>query len=293
MSADTSWSPRENHWMLAVLLSAAAVVLWTTGAAEFKESPVLREAMFAIAGGLFAVATVEIVHVWFVARKVQQEFALLRDLVENGIQRVCTRTEATELGAAELARSRSLKVVGVSLGWLDDPAVSSRLEALLIERCRIDILLPDPLAPAILERYNRDEPPEWTRGPASIAELLIRLGNKRARHSSLGVFIYDRYPVATVTVYDNLVFVSPVLFRRRGVDAPTAIYRRRSLGGEIFEKHFDALKSESKEATSDYLNHLRSQLPNLLSKFPGELIPNVEKSEEHGEIGEVKISSIS
>lgn len=233
-------SPKENYLTLALLLTLAGVSLFLIGW-RFAHDSVWRAVLHLLAGGLLTLGWIEVVHEWFIAKKVRQEFRILADFAAKGIERVCGASEIGTVGAAELATTESLKVIGIGLSWLLKGGNRERLERLLSAGKSVTILIPNPCAPELVERYQRDEPPDFELGLQGLAERARQWAAFAKHHSSLTVRLYHRYPVANVTIFDRLVLVSPVLYKRRAKDSFTAIFRRPSGVAAVYEDHFKQL----------------------------------------------------
>ena len=139
------------------------------------------------------------------------------------------------------AGTEALKVIGIGLSWLLRGDNRKSLERLLSGGASVNILIPDPCAGEIVERYQNDEPPDFELGLQGLAERARQWADFAKTYRSLSVRICNRYPVANVTIFDRRVLVSPVLYKRRAKDSFTAIFRRPSEAAAIYEDHFKQL----------------------------------------------------
>ncbi len=245
---------------IALLLSALGVALIFSGFVCSADST-WRVVLHAVGGAVISLAWVQVLHEWAVARKVRAEFLVLGDFIEKGIERVCTGEEIADVGRLELSRSKSLRVLGIGVSWLVKGANFERLKKMLAAEQMIRVLIPDPLAPEIIERY-KDEPAEFELGLHGLAGRIRDRHALAQTHKSLELRIYHRYPVANVTILDNHVYVAPVLFKRRAKDNLTAVFRRPSSGAAAYEDHFDKVFADgAREITDGYLTLLNEEFP--------------------------------
>lgn len=246
---------------LALALTATGLVFIFSGF-YFAADSIWRVVLHAFGGAVISLGWVEVLHEWSVARKVRAEFMVLGDFIEKGIERVCTGEEIADLGRAELSQSRSLKVIGIGISWLLKGANRERLSNMLSDGHPIQVLIPDPLSREIIERYSTDEPADFELGLPGLAGRVHDWNALAKKHTSLKVRIYDRYPVANVTILDDHVYVAPVLFKRRAKDNLTAIFRRPSKGAAAYEDHFDKVFTQgAAEITREYLELLTQSFP--------------------------------
>jgi|WetSurMetagenome_2_1015567.scaffolds.fasta_scaffold328571_1 hypothetical protein len=185
---------------------------------------------------------------------------LVTDSIETGIEQVCDSEETTNLGIEELKSTSVVKVIGIGNSWLLAEPHKSRLDDMLTSGCQIHVLIPDPLSPEVIERYEKDEPKSAKLGLNGIARRVIKWYEMKQRHPSLNVRIFNRYPVVNLSIYDKHVYASSVLYQKRGFESLTVIFRRPSKGAEIYEDHFDQVYlSGSVEITPSYLHLLKSK----------------------------------
>jgi hypothetical protein len=185
-----------------------------------------------------------------VARKIRAEFLVLADFLTKGIQRICDEHEVEMVGAEEIKRTRSLGVMGLGLGWLCHGPNHEQLLALLADGCSVRILIPDPTAGEIVERYA-DEPASFELGLPGLAGRVGAWMKLQRQYPALEVHVYDRYPVATVTIYDSRLMVAPVLFKRRTKDNMTAVFCRPSSAAHIYEDHFKKVWDDGSRPLDD------------------------------------------
>ncbi len=204
---------------------------------------VLRDLGIAI----LTLAAVEVLHEYFIARRVRDEFQILGDFMDKGVQRLCSADEITRFTEELLPGSRSLAASGLGLSWLFRSG-AKQLQDLLDSGGSAKILVPDPRATDIRSRYANSEPSERIElGLLGLTERLSQwdaLLNKYPNR--LDVRVYDSYPSVSVTILDRHVCVSSFLYKLRGVDSHTIIYRRPSPGAQTFEEHFRLLYDDSK-----------------------------------------------
>jgi len=197
-----------------------------------------------------------------ISSKVESTSQLVRDWDQKGVERVCSDAEIGAVSAAELEATDSLKIIGIGNGWLLEGSQHLRLERLLLQGAEVRILVPDPLSSQIRERYDKDEPDSHQLDLHKFASLVLQWRDFAARHSSLAVRVYNRYPMMNVSVYSRRVLASPILYRRRGKEGLTFVFRRPSVGSDIYEGHFDKVfETGSTEITADYLARLLKAFP--------------------------------
>jgi hypothetical protein len=193
-----------------------------------------------------------------IAQKVDATSRLIHDWDEKGVERVCSGAEIASVSAQEIQETDSLKVIGIGNAWLLKGEQYSRLLQLLERGKSAQVLIPDPLAPQIRERYASDEGEGAELDPRDFARLVLRWKNEMRIHAGLKVRAYHRYPMMNVSVYSNRVLASPILYRRRGKEGLTFVFRRPSIGADIYEGHFDKVfESGSNEIDDAYLERLR------------------------------------
>ena len=221
-----------------------------------------RSLLHALAGATIGLGWIEVLHEWSIARQVRKEFSVLGDFVSKGIERVCTGEEVADLGREELQSSKSLKVLGIGISWLVKGNNRRRLEEMLERGMSVVILVPDPCAEEIIERYKNDEPPTFELGLDGLAGRIRDWKAQSEKYQSLEVRTYHRYPMSNVTIYSDKVYVGPVLYKRRAKDNLTAIYRRPSRGAEVFEDHFwNVYEHGSSILDDEYMNKLNKIYP--------------------------------
>jgi hypothetical protein len=189
-----------------------------------------------------------------IALKVESTSQLVRDWDEKGVERVCAESETGAISAKELETTDFLKIIGIGNGWLLKGEQHARLERLLARGASVRVLIPDPLSPQIKERYSKDEPESRQLNLAELAGLVLEWHELAQSNPSLGVRVYNRYPMMNVSVYRGRVLASPILYRRRGKEGLTFVFRRPSIGAEIYEGHFDKVyESGATEISPVYL----------------------------------------
>lgn len=186
--------------------------------------------------------------------------ALTRDSRQKGIERICTKAESDEFGEEEMRKTDVLKVIGIGNSWLLREPHFSIFKSLLENNRPVTLLLPDPLSEAIQDRYLHDEPDSAKLNLRGLAEILLEWVELGRKYRTLTLKAYDRYPMATVSIYSHRVFASPVLYQRRGVENLTVIFRRPSIGSGTYEDHFNKVfKTGSVDITPHYLAKLRQE----------------------------------
>lgn len=255
----------KSFWALAGVLTILGLALIAAGLA-FASDSVWRVLFHATGGAVIGLGWVEILHEWAVAKKVREEFLVLGDFIEKGIERVCNGDEIAEVGRAELASSKSLKVLGIGISWLVKGKNHERLLEMLESKLPVQVLVPDPCSSEIIQRYTHDEPPEFELGLPGLAGRLRHWYELSKKYETLKVRAYHRYPVANVTIFDQHVYVGPVLYKRRAKDNLTAIFRRPSVGAEAYEDHFDKVFTYgSVELTEEFMRRLNQEFPERLT----------------------------
>lgn len=228
---------------LLTLLAADSIIARITSLGSIEESVLnLNNALFSL----------------------KKEFKILIDFGEKGLQRACTKEEAAFEGHVALMKTKMLKLMGIGASWLAGEQNRSRLIEMLNNNYPVTILLPDPCSRDIKNRYINDEPPEFELGLTGIATRIKDWYSLSQHYKSLSLKVYKIYPVATVTVYEDKVFVSPVLYKRRTMDNLTIIFSRPSKGAIIYESHFDQISSRAAlDVDINYLNQLTLEFPNM------------------------------
>lgn len=194
-----------------------------------------------------------------IALKVESTSQLVRDWDEKGVERVCTEAETSAISARELETTDFLKIIGIGNSWLLKGDQHARLERLLVRNVAVRVLIPDPLSPQIRERYDKDEPDSHQLDLTKFASLVLQWHDLALAQRSLAVRVYNRYPMMNVSVYRDRVLASPILYKRRGKEGLTFVFRRPSVGAEIYEGHFDKVfETGSTEITDTYLTNLQS-----------------------------------
>jgi len=251
----------KSFWVIAAILTVVGLALIFIGLA-FASDSVWRVVFHAVGGAVIGLGWVEVLHEWAVAKKVREEFLVLGDFIEKGIERVCTGEEIAEEGRRELSNTKSLKVIGIGVSWLVKDDNYIRLQEMLENKYPVRVIIPDPCAREIIERYANDEPPEFDLGLSGLAARIKTWYNLSKKYDTLEVRVYTRYPVANVTIYDDHLYVAPVLYKRRAKDNLTAIFRRPSKGAEAYEDHFNKVYVHgSLELNDAYLAKLNEQYP--------------------------------
>lgn len=225
----------------------------------------LRAILNSLAGAAIAVALIDVFHEYFVARDIRHQFKILSDFKQNGVERVCAQEEVNELGYELISKTNSLKAIGIGLQWLMDETeeVEGKNQKHLLRILnsktsqKAYILIPDPCSNQIKERYVNDEPNHKNDvsmlGLKGIAGAVRKWNKLRENHKDeLEVKVYHRYPMANVTIYDDYVFVSAVLYKHRAKDGFTVIYRRGSKGAQIYENHFNEVYKSGSIPLDDY-----------------------------------------
>lgn len=253
----TKFKNKYSFLIAALFLTIAGLSIIIIGD-YFTASNILPIILHALGGAIISLGMVEVIHEMAVAKRVRNDFLILADFIDKGIERLCTQEEMPDISLEALRSTKSFKIIGIGISWIwKDPYYSILLEK-LERRNSVVILIPDPLSPEIMERYNVDEPPTYELGLEGLARRIINWHNLSKEYNNLELRAFHRYPVVNVSVYDKHVFASPVLFQRRAKDSLTVIFRRPSSGAEIYEDHFDKIrKNGSFPLTDQYLKRLR------------------------------------
>lgn len=226
-----------------------------------------------LGGATLAIALIDVFHEFFVARNVRSQFKILSDFKINGVERVCSSYEINQVGYEQLQKTKTFKGIGFGFQWLldDNHDVNGPNQAELGRILKssnsksVLILLPDPCSDQIKERYGKDEPNtesyRYELGLEGISEAIKKwYGIQEKYQGKIEVRVYSCYPMANVNIYDDYIFVSAVLYKRRAKDGFTIVYRRGSKGAEIYESHIDEIvKSSSEPLTALYLSKLNGE----------------------------------
>ena len=235
-----------------------------------QKNEYIRAILNSLGGASVAVALIDVFHEYFVARSVRSQFKILSDFKLNGVERVCTAKEIEEFGKDQISKTLSFSGIGFGFQWLmdnnQDVDGPNQIQLIRIlesaQSKKVMILVPDPCSPQLRERYDKDEPNSdlysYELGLSGIAESIKKwYAIKEKYPGKIEVRVYSCYPMANVNVYDDYVFVSAVLFKRRVKDGFTIVYRRGSKGAELYENHIKNVAEERSELlTKKYIDLL-------------------------------------
>ena len=245
-----SFPRRADYVLLAGVLTVISAFLFIA-ARLFPESSGGRDLFYAFAGAAITFGWIEVLHEFFVASHVRDEFKILADFVDKGIRRICTKDELKEINSDSLKDTHTLGVLGIGLSWLFDGENRQRFEQLLREKGEVRVLVPDPCSHEIIARYE-DEPTDFELGLPGLADRLRNWQSLHGTFPTLQVHVYKSYPAATLTLYDNVIFVGNVLYKQRAKDNLTAVYRRPSRAAVYYESHFSKLFLEGSVPIEKY-----------------------------------------
>jgi hypothetical protein len=152
---------KKSHWLLfSVLLSLVAIVLLLVGH-QAPAGSLLRYLAEVVGGALLGVAVVIVLHEFFIARRAREDFALLRKefvilgaSAEKGIENVCADAKTNNEGAEDLRNTQSLSIQAIGASWLFRGANRDHFLQLLKSGRPCQVLIPDPLSPEIMKRYE-------------------------------------------------------------------------------------------------------------------------------------------
>jgi hypothetical protein len=220
------------------------------------QNSVAKTLLNAFGGGTITLGWIDILHEWAVARHEREKFMILGDVIEKGIKRLSDPKERNSSGEEALKRTKELSVMGFSMDWLLNENLR-RLEEMIAHGYEIKIMMANPLSPAVINRYNNDEPKPLRRGREGIALNINQMYHitKKSEHAVLKVF--NNYPVSTVTIYDEDVYVGPVLYLQTPRDNMTTIYRRHSSGAQAYINHFNKIFESETASTIVDQNYMR------------------------------------
>jgi len=260
-------SPSKHEYLKTVfilVISGLAIIFIGSG---FKNDTIWIEVFHGVGGALIGIGLVEVVHENFTAKHVRAEFQILGDFLEKGAERICTSEEIT-LEVPNIIRStKFIKVLGIGNSWLLKDSNLNLLKKHLNDGKSAKILIPNPLSIEIIERYKNDEPATFELDLGGLAEFAIDWYELMKEYESLEVRLYDGYPVVNMSVYQDYLFASPVLFKRRGKDSLTAVFKRPSKGSSIYEENFDNLfELGSNDISEDYINLISGMIKKGLFK---------------------------
>lgn len=258
--------PKNVFALTAFVLGITGIALIFIGN-TFDSDSIWRTISHALGGAIISLGLVEVLHEFFVAKQVRAEFQILGDFLDKGIKRMCTSEEADRLSPELLRSSKVFKVLGIGNKWLVDGPCREILIKRIKEGREAQILIPDPTSQEIAERYLNDEPDTFELGLSGLAERAINWHKLVTEYgSNLEVRLYDDYPVVNMSIYDNCVFVSPVLYKRRGKDCLTTVFRSPSIGSAYYVEHFDGLFNKGNEITPQKIDELYNLIKVIQSK---------------------------
>ncbi|MGC9357968.1 MAG: hypothetical protein ACP5GX_08880 [Anaerolineae bacterium] len=192
-------------------------------------------------------------------------FALTLNSKVDKLQKAFERLDRKYLGVFEVLppyetvdfreliyHSRVVKLLtlsGTKAGFLGDSSVT---DALLDPKrnSEITIILADPFAKAIIERYEKDEPSTYEAGLDGIKRRLLNLWHIINRlpsdaQSKLDVRVFSNYPTISLIQADDDLYATIYGYRLRGSDSPKI---HAKCGGEYSRfllRHFDNILQDS------------------------------------------------
>ena len=211
-----------------------------------------------------ASATEEVLDARFdeVRAMVESTADLVRDWNVKGVERVYEPDEMGRASLAALEGTQTLRILGIGNSWLLKGRHYKALTDLLSkENSAVTVLMPDPFAEAIVQRYEEDESDNKELNLKKIGGRILEWVDIREEFPVLTIRTYSRYPMMHVAIYDRRVFASPALYKARLIEGLTFSFRKHSPGAELYEEHFNRVfTSGSSEIDADYIAKVRSYL---------------------------------
>ena len=252
--------PKYKFWITASILFVIGIAIIIIGI-YFDAESIWRIFFHAIGGAVISLALVDVLHEISVAKHVRSEFLILGDFLDKGIERICTSDEVTKTTQDILDKTTRFKVLGIGNTWLLTTSNLNKLKKICNKGVQVEVLIPDPLSQEIAERYLNDEPESIVLDLNGLADNVIKwyeFMKDDEYGGNLKVLLFDDYPVINMSIYDDRVFVSPVLYKRRGKDCLTAVFKQPSIASNMYIEHFDELFRKGREITEEKLIELKN-----------------------------------
>lgn len=143
---------------------------------------------------------------------------------------------------------RILSLAGTKLARLGDGEI---LAALQDRGRRVTLLLADPRSPAIITRYEDDEPPTYETGLDGLDRRLRQLHSLRSEipnrtKARFEIRIYRCYPTCSILQFDEEIYSITYGYKLRGSDCPKI--RACDIRGkyaEFLKKQFEHVYNDS------------------------------------------------
>jgi hypothetical protein len=152
-----------------------------------------------------------------------------------------------ELNFAELLeKTNTIKILtlsGTIAGQLGNTKVMEILED-ESRKSKITLLLADPYSPAIITRYQSDEPSSYEAGIEGIKRRLVLLYKLKSKLNAtasqkLEIKVYKNYPTISVVQADHELYSTVYGFQLRGGDCPKVHADAGGDYGKFLIKHFN------------------------------------------------------
>ncbi len=185
-----------------------------------------------------------------ILKEIREDILPLHRLASDSVE-VCPGEGAVPY--SDLMQSRSqidvLTLSGSVIIPLDkEQVVNSLLDPRRLSRVRC--LMANPLSPAIIGRYAKDEPIWKEAGVEAIEKRLIWLFNLRERNGftareKLQLRVYNSYPMISIFRADDSIYASYYAYKLRGHDTPMFRTDISSYLGRSVMLHFEKLYADS------------------------------------------------
>ena len=172
-----------------------------------------------------------------------------------------------------LKKSNNIKVLTLS-GSIVFPLDDEEIQTVLFSPKRITkiiILIANPFAAMIQERYNNDEASTREAGIDIIKDRIIWLYNiaqelQNKSNYNLEIKLYNNYPTISIFNADNLIYSSHYAYKLRDKDTPTICADINEDYGKSILKHFDKVYQDAESIYNwliknyDNLNNCKNKL---------------------------------
>lgn len=182
----------------------------------------------------------------------QCEFKSIKD---SGLINVYSTEGSSEI--LNLAR-KNIKMLGITINYYFTPGGNEykKLQQLVKNGCKLEILMLDSESEFVGYR-EKDEDNEHLKEQI---ELSFKIKKKFIEElpdeykSNVKINFYDNYPVYSMTIIDdNLIRVTPFLYKKKGRACPTSDYIRKP--GGVFEDYFEHFNDLWKSSHDAILSH--------------------------------------
>ena len=250
------WIVTNIDWLLAIGLSIATFVL---GALQ-QISPNLIFSVTLLILGLLSFSALrdrdtsqdlkrEVADLKAKSSDLIQDQHLLLDKANTGISRVYNAAVGVDWLSQAGAARRKVTIIGMRLGFTDNPAFYTQFERLLMDGGSVTLVLSDPRAVAMWLRYKEEpdpgkHPDAWTDGLVNLASnirllhtWLIGLKGRKFDTSRLRVRVFQHYPSQAFFQFDDSIYEYNYPYGQRGIHAPMFLFDKPGTGPHTFLLH--------------------------------------------------------